>query len=270
MSEIIYLSVGGVKFETTLDTLCRDQNSMLAAMFSGRHHQIRNSKGYYFIDRDGKLFRYILMYLRTQELNLPRDKPQFIVDLLKEAEYFQLSSLINILKDFKNATETTFFTYKELLLLANSTKPIQAPCLNLSLQVLKFLDFTAANLQGCDFSYTHIYEVNFTQANLSFSKFDYSIVQTCVFIDAIFRKASCRFANFSGNDMKKCVFIESDFTKAKLGGADMRFCDLQSANLQDANLLVANMEGSNLLLANIKGANFEGANIKGTKGVVSK
>lgn len=35
--KIMRLSVGGVHFQTSLETLCKDPNSMLAAMFSGRH-----------------------------------------------------------------------------------------------------------------------------------------------------------------------------------------------------------------------------------------
>lgn len=268
MSDIVLLSVGGVKYETTRDTLCRDQNSMLSAMFSGRHNIICNSKGYYFIDRDGKLFRYIINYLRTQEITLHLDHSQLIQDLLIEAEYFQLNSLVSLLKDLKQKSEIPRISYKELISIVNSARPLQAPYLSMANLVLKFLDFNSANLQGCDFSNTTIVEVNFAHANLSSCVFDYSIVQKSIFTDCIMRKTTCMYSNFSGNDMKRANCIETNFTKAKLCGADMRNCDLQSANLQEANLLVANMEGCNLLLANIKGANFEGANIKGAKGVV--
>ncbi|OMJ75899.1 hypothetical protein SteCoe_24839 [Stentor coeruleus] len=266
MSEILYLSVGGVKYETTRQTLCCDQNSMLAAMFSGRHTLACNSKGYYFIDRDGKLFRYILNFLRNQELTISQDNTNLISELLKEAEFYQLKSMISALEELKHKSELTYISYKELLILINSSRPIQAPFLNLSCLVLKFLDFSNANLQGCDFSQTSIFEVNFTHANLSSCIFDNSVVQNSIFTDCVLRQASLVSANFSGNDMKRAVCIETNFMKAKLGGADMRNSDLQSANLQDANLLVANMEGCNLLLANIKGTNLEGANLKGAKG----
>jgi len=56
----IKLNVGGKIYETTLDTLRKDPDSMLCAMFSGRFELKANERdGAYFIDRDGKLFRYV-------------------------------------------------------------------------------------------------------------------------------------------------------------------------------------------------------------------
>ena len=54
----ITLNVGGKIYKTTLDTLRKDPDSMLCAMFSGRFELKADEKdGAYFIDRDGKLFR---------------------------------------------------------------------------------------------------------------------------------------------------------------------------------------------------------------------
>ena len=54
----IKLNVGGKIYKTTLDTLRKDQNSMLCAMFSGRFElKADEDDGAYFIDRDGELFR---------------------------------------------------------------------------------------------------------------------------------------------------------------------------------------------------------------------
>ena len=54
----IKLNVGGKIYETTLDTLRKDPDSMLCAMFSGRFElKVNERDGAYFIDRDGKLFR---------------------------------------------------------------------------------------------------------------------------------------------------------------------------------------------------------------------
>ena len=54
----IKLNVGGKIYKTTLDTLRKDPDSMLCAMFSGRFElKADEDDGAYFIDRDSKLFR---------------------------------------------------------------------------------------------------------------------------------------------------------------------------------------------------------------------
>ena len=62
-SNQVKLNVGGHKFTTTLETI-RSRECMLSTMFSGRFDLQADDKGYYFIDRDGTHFRYILNYLR--------------------------------------------------------------------------------------------------------------------------------------------------------------------------------------------------------------
>ena len=47
----VKLNVGDSKFETTLSTLTRHPDSMLGAMFSGRHDVPLDDDGYVFIDR---------------------------------------------------------------------------------------------------------------------------------------------------------------------------------------------------------------------------
>ena len=49
---------------TSLLTLTKDPDSMLAAMFSGRHALRQDDDGSFFIDRDGTHFRYVLNFLR--------------------------------------------------------------------------------------------------------------------------------------------------------------------------------------------------------------
>ena len=54
----IKLNVGGKIYKTTLDTLRKDPDSMLCAMFSGRFQlKADEDDGAYFIDRDAELFR---------------------------------------------------------------------------------------------------------------------------------------------------------------------------------------------------------------------
>ena len=54
----VKLNVGGKIYKTTLDTLRKDPDSMLCAMFSGRYELKPDQEdGAYFIDRDAELFR---------------------------------------------------------------------------------------------------------------------------------------------------------------------------------------------------------------------
>lgn len=63
----IKLDVGGNRFTTSLTTLRRFPDTMIGAMFSGRHAFNLDEEGYFFIDRDGTHFRYILNFLRSPE-----------------------------------------------------------------------------------------------------------------------------------------------------------------------------------------------------------
>ena len=64
-------------------SVCRYPESRLGKMFNGSVPIILDSlKQHYFIDRDGKMFRHILNFLRTSKLLLPRQFNEF--DLLYE------------------------------------------------------------------------------------------------------------------------------------------------------------------------------------------
>ena len=80
-------------FATSIDTLTRgDPDSMLAAMFSGRHNVQKEEDGRYFIDRDGTHFRYILNYLRDGNTYIPVDNQQIIDELYEEVQFYHIGS----------------------------------------------------------------------------------------------------------------------------------------------------------------------------------
>jgi len=87
--ERVKLNVGGTKFETTLSTLTRYPDSLLAAMFSGRHKVQPCDDGYIFIDRDGTHFQTILNCLRSGKLSVPTSVTA-ATELQCEMEYYQL------------------------------------------------------------------------------------------------------------------------------------------------------------------------------------
>jgi len=94
-SEIIYLNVGGIKYSTTRNTLCKYPQSMLGVMFSqdmDEEPAQLDKDGYYFIDRNGEIFEYILQFLRSADISLPTDEKEY--NLLKcEVNFYQIEPL---------------------------------------------------------------------------------------------------------------------------------------------------------------------------------
>ncbi|KAG7322721.1 hypothetical protein KOW79_014067 [Hemibagrus wyckioides] len=93
--EVIPLNVGGTYFTTRLSTLQRYEDTMLAAMFSGRHHIPRDAEGRYFIDRDGAYFGDILNFLREGEL----PQRERVRAVHREAQYYSIGPLLERLED---------------------------------------------------------------------------------------------------------------------------------------------------------------------------
>ena len=80
----VNLNVGSQLFSTSVQTLRKDPNSMLAAMFSRKFEMKPSEDRSFFIDRDKTYFRYILNYLRNGELILPKGAT-FLKELEAEA-----------------------------------------------------------------------------------------------------------------------------------------------------------------------------------------
>ena len=98
--KIVTLNVGGTKYITSLSTLTKYPDSMLGAMFSGRHALPQQEDGSFFIDRDGDTFSNILSYLRDRSIILsiiPRLSDEVRQRLLHEAMFYQLQELEIIL-----------------------------------------------------------------------------------------------------------------------------------------------------------------------------
>ena len=93
-SSTVNLNVGGHCFKTSVQTLTKDPNTMLAAMFSGTFEMKPCEDGAFFIDRDGTHFRFILNYLRTGKLTLP-EGATFLKELQEEAEFYQIQGIID-------------------------------------------------------------------------------------------------------------------------------------------------------------------------------
>jgi len=216
-SSPVHLNIGGHRFTTSLQTLRRDEDSMLATMFSGRHKLIQESDGSYFVDRDGTHFRHILNYLRDgfRAEMLPQDELS-LREICNEAHYYQLTGLLagieNILDPPPPAPDFTQTEINDLLatLTRQTTNATTPPGLDLGTgsrlnadfvfhnMTKSNLDFSRKNLSGLTFAHTTFAH------NVSFV--DACLVNTCFY--------GCEFASH----------VVVDFTDADISGADFRQC----------------------------------------------
>lgn len=81
-----------MSINTTLLFLCfRYPDSRLAKMFNGSIPIVLDSlKQYYFIDRDGSMFKHILNFMRNSRLLIPENFADLDL-LLEEARYFDIT-----------------------------------------------------------------------------------------------------------------------------------------------------------------------------------
>jgi len=96
----VILNIGGVLYTTSINTLTTVKGSMLESMFSGRHRLTADERdGSFFIERDGVPFRYILNYLRDPTHFVPPADVELRGEILREANYYSLTELMEILSD---------------------------------------------------------------------------------------------------------------------------------------------------------------------------
>lgn len=100
-SGTITLNVGGFLYAAHRTTLSRHQGSVLEELASGKKTvQHTDSMGNPFIDRDGPVFRHILNFLRTGDLQLPDDFREAGL-LRREAEFYRLSGLVEAILEWE-------------------------------------------------------------------------------------------------------------------------------------------------------------------------
>ncbi|XP_065281281.1 BTB/POZ domain-containing protein kctd15-like isoform X2 [Dermacentor albipictus] len=89
----VHIDVGGTIYTSSLETLTKYPESRLARMFNGSIPIVLDSlKQHYFIDRDGKMFRHVLNFLRTNALAVPDNFAELQL-LHEEARYYDIPAL---------------------------------------------------------------------------------------------------------------------------------------------------------------------------------
>ncbi|XP_069761311.1 BTB/POZ domain-containing protein KCTD5-like isoform X3 [Narcine bancroftii] len=95
----VRLNVGGTRFLSTRQTLCRDPKSFLYRLCQADPDldSDKDDTGAYLIDRDPTYFGPILNYLRHGKLVINKDLAE--EGVLEEAEFYNITSLIKLVKD---------------------------------------------------------------------------------------------------------------------------------------------------------------------------
>lgn len=94
----IKLNVGGQYFSTSTENLTREANTFFSVLLSGRWELKLDEDGALFIDRSPRMFQYVLDFMRNMDIHLETFSEIQRFDLLVEAEFFQIHSLIKLLK----------------------------------------------------------------------------------------------------------------------------------------------------------------------------
>ncbi|KAK0599828.1 hypothetical protein LWI29_008998 [Acer saccharum] len=270
-TSMVRLNIGGKKFCTTLDTLThREPDSMLAAMFSGRHTVSRDTeKGYVFVDRDGKFFRHILNWLRDGVV--PTLTGSKYLELLREAEYYQLLGLIEkinavVIKTKEENEVDAELTRTDIIKCIQSEKVkfrgINLSGLDLSKLDLSYVDFSYACLKGVFFSRAYLQCAKFRDVDAEGSIFHNATLRECEFTGANLRGALLAGANLQSANLQDACLVDCSFCGADLRSAHLQTADLTNANLEGANLEGANLKGAKLNNANLKGANLQRAYLR--------
>jgi len=86
---VVSFNVGGKIFSTLFSTISPHGKSLLMNIVTS-NTSVKDGKGYFFIDRNPKIFSIVIDYLRTQEIQREKLK-KFLLPLRKEFSYFGLS-----------------------------------------------------------------------------------------------------------------------------------------------------------------------------------
>ena len=234
------LDVGGHKFTTSRTTLTSQPDSMLAAMFSGRHTLVKDEEGAYFIDRDGTHFRFILNYLRDGQLGegtLPEDRFQ-LQEILRESDYYQLTELAQYIR-VKLMPVVTQQDIQSLL----------APYPQYQQYGHSLYD--EASLYEASLYVTHGFTVDGTASTFTPS---HTIGYSCM------DRKNLANINFAGTDFSNGFSFKGSFLRC----ANFSSCYFGgTVYFNDADLTDATFIGCGGLLSGI--VHFNGANLHGTK-----
>jgi len=273
----VILDVGGYKHTTTYGTVCKEKDSMLSAMFSGRFQLETDAKdGSYFIDRDGRYFHHILNWLRAHgACELSIHTREELDSLLQEAKYYQIPPLVTYLNklqdDFTKERSSYLkekFTQKDFLKLYSTIcdKNIYLVGADLKGLNLNRIQFKSANLSFVNLSCAIMTNTFFFQTDLSHSDFSHTNLAGARFEGCILSSANFTNSNTSGVKFESCNLTNSNFSNGDLSGTTLQDCNLTSAKFCSSNLSNVTLKTCNLDHSDFQCAtNLDSATLKANR-----
>ncbi len=130
---------------------------------------------------------------------------------------------------------------------------------------LKQFNAQGSDLNGTDFSSSHVSEANFSQCNLQEASFSECVGGNTNFELSDLSALKASGANFSpGSCFVECLANESIWDEANLSGCDVRY-----SQFERANFMAAQLQQTDLSATNAKFAKFAGANLTQAKVVLT-
>jgi len=242
--ELIKLDVGGYRYKTTLATLQSRRGSMLERMFGGTElsPSLLDEDGFYFIDRNGRIFEYILDFLRGFQYP-PSTLPESDIELLQtEADFYGLEEL----RDWAGRRLITHQEEKKDEQLESLPLSTLKQIHNSAIQAAHVwrVSYLTAKVDTMESPVMmNLDHLNLSGVNMSgwscvlVEKSEYSSDLTTKFVF----KISAVGSNFRNANLRNAKFPQSIFTDANFEGADLRGADLRKANLRGANFKDADL-----------------------------
>jgi len=95
--KIVQLNIGGVRYTTTSTTLLHHGENYFTGLLSEKFNRFLDESGAYFVDRNGLYFAPILEFLRSGEIDIPKDMSRKL--LLAEARFYLIGGLMEALEE---------------------------------------------------------------------------------------------------------------------------------------------------------------------------
>lgn len=252
-------------------------NSMLGAMFSGRYQPITDPNGRFFIDRDGKLFKYILNFLRTgSTVGVDETDVPLMTELLGEATFYQIEPLVQLLSTSLNMAESEDVALAHYRSRGHHHSSTSAHNTSSKLDGHSALDSPSSSASTSQASSSSsgnnklaaVATMAAARHNLAHAHSSKQLLRT---MSTLFSRRIA-FGPLEGPvysreeihllKLKHAAGMNAKTTRLNLAGLDLRGVDLSKLDLHGIDFSRCNLEGACFESANLLNCSFAEANLK--------